>query len=138
MAKEETNTETSSESAAIEDTPKVFSRDDIRTAILDAKGESEIISVNGVKVEVRSPMLEDLLKYRDSQGDDSIMARAIANNVYVPETDQLVFDEADIPGLMKAKFTGDMKTLNAAVTRVLGGDEQIQLAVDSQTKSDPE
>lgn len=136
MAKEEASQEAVNESTA--ETPKTFSRDDIRTAILDAKGESEKLEVFGVQVEVRSPALEDLLKYRDTQGDDTIMARAIANNVYVPDTDQLVFDEADIPGLMKAKFTTDMKTLNAAVTRVLGGDEQIQLAVDSQTKSDTE
>lgn len=112
-----------------------FSRDQIRSAILSAPAESEILSVFGVQVEIRAPALEDLMQYRDSANDDFVMARAIVNNTYVPKSDERVFDNADIPELMKAKFTKDMRTLNAAITRVLGGDDKILEDVDNQTKS---
>lgn len=124
---------TSTEAA---EAPETFTRDQIRSAVLDAPDEPEIVDFRGVKIEVRAPALEDLLQYRDAQGDDTIMARAIVNNCYVPRTGEKVFDQADIPALMKAKFSKDMRNLNAAVTRVLGGDEQISQAVDNQTKSD--
>ena len=122
--------------APVEDKPQTFTRDQIRSAVLDAPDEPEIVDYRGVKIEVRCPALEDLLQYRNAQDDDTIMARAIVNNCYVPGSNEKVFEEADIPSLMKAKFSKDMRRLNAAVTRVLGGDEEIQQAVDNTTKRD--
>lgn len=130
MAKEETSAESTSE--------RVFSKDEIRFAILSAPTEDEVLSVFGVQVEVRSPALEDLMQYRNASTDDSILARAIVNNVYVPGTGERVFTEADIPELMKTRFSPDMRKLNKAVQRVLGGDEEILQEVDSQTKSNKE
>ena len=115
---------------------KEFSRDQIRSAILSAPGDDELLDVFGVQVEIRSPNLEDLLQYRGAEADEAIMARAIVNNVYVPGSEQRVFDDADIPELMKTRFSKDMRKLSTAVTRVLGGDEQMLAAVDNDTKSD--
>lgn len=107
-----------------------YSRDDIRTAILDSKGESELIPFGKVMVEVRTPALEDLLQYRNAEGDDTIMARAIVNNCWVPGTEDRVFEEADIAAIMKLKFNADMRRLNKAVTEVLAGDDTIQKKVE--------
>ena len=115
---------------------KEFSRDQIRSAILNAPGDTETIDVFGIQVEIRSPKLEELLQYRGAEEDKAIMARAIVNNVYVPGSEQRVFDDADIPELMKTQFSKDMRKLSTAVTRVLGGDEQLLAAVDNDTKSD--
>lgn len=117
--------------------PMKFDRDTIRTAILDSKGTVEVVDCFGVKVEIRTPALEDLLQYRDASEDPKIMARAIANNCWVPGTEERVFDDADIDSIMKLKFTPDMKKLNRAVTKILGGDEAIQEAVEDDTKSNP-
>lgn len=119
-------------------TPTANMRDAIRTAILDSKGTVEVIEVFGVKVEIRTPSLEDLLQYRNATEDSNIMARAIVNNCWVPGTDDHVFDEADIPQIMKLKFSPDMKKLNATINKILGGDEEIQKKVEDNTKSDQE
>lgn len=140
MAGNQTNTKEVEAKAPVETSessqPTTFTRDQIRSAILSAPSEDEILNVFGVQVEIRAPALEDLMQYRDSANDDFVMARAIVNNTYVPKSDERVFDNADIPELMKAKFSKDMRTLNAAITRVLGGDDKILEAVDTETKSD--
>ena len=116
--------------------PKKFDRDQIRSAILTAAAEVEKVECFGVTIEIRAPDLETLTQYRDFKTDDTVLARAIVNNVYVPDTETRVFDEADIPELMKSKFSKDMRKLVAGVNRVLGGDEQILQDVDNQTKRD--
>jgi hypothetical protein len=113
-------------------------RDKIRGAILSAPTSDEILEVFGVEVEIKAPDLEGLLQYRDAQNDDNIMARSIVNNVFIPGTNEQVFSEADIPELMKTKFSPDMKKLTKAINRVLGGDDEVLKAVDDNTKRDKE
>jgi hypothetical protein len=115
--------------------PEPASRDAIRAAILNAGHEDDIVSVYGMQVAVRTPCLEDLLQYRESQNDDFAMARAIANNVYMPGTDDRVFTEGDVEALMQAKFTPDMRRLNQAVMKVLGATETLEKKVGDDTKS---
>jgi hypothetical protein len=104
-------------------------RDTIRQAILDSKPEVNIIDVFGVKVEIKAPDLEGLLQYRGAQVDDTIMARSIVDHCYVPETEEKVFDEADVAVLMKQKMTPDMKKLIGAINKSMGGDEELPKAV---------
>ena len=123
----------------VEAGPKKFSRDDIRTAILNSPGEDELVEAFGVQIEVRTPCLEDLLQYRDAQEDDYAMARAIINNCYVPGTaDERVFDDTDTEVLMKTKFSKDMKKLNQAVMRALGADDTLLKQIEDNTKSSEE
>lgn len=126
------------ETSAVPEPPKTFSRDDIRSAVLDAPDEPILVDYRGVKIEIKAPELEELLQYRDAPDDDFLMARAIVNNCYVPDTNTRVFENADIPVLMKTRFSKDMQRLQKAITRVLGGDEAINQAVDNQTKSNQE
>jgi hypothetical protein len=118
--------------------PEISPRDSIRAAILNASAEDELVSIYGQTVAVRTPALEDLLQYRDAQNDDYSMARAIANNVYMPGTDERVFTDADVEVLMKAKFTPDMKRLNKAIMKALGADEALDKKIEDNTKSSKE
>jgi hypothetical protein len=58
------------------------------------------------------------------------MARSIVNSCFVPGTGQPVFDKADVPSLMKQKFSPDMKKLVAAINKVMGGDEEVQKGIE--------
>jgi hypothetical protein len=110
-------------------------RDSIRESVLNSEAESEIVHAFGHDIEIKYPSLQDLLAYRNADQDDSIMGRAIVNNCYVPGTDQRVFEVADVDVLMTKKFTPDMRKLNAAINRILGGDEALQKEVEDNTKS---
>ena len=114
---------------------QTFSRDDIRTAVLDSKGDTELVSFRGVQIEIRSPALEDLVQYRNASEDDTVMARAIVQNCWVPGTQERVFDETDIPAIMKLKLNADMRRLNKTLTRILGADD-LDEKVSDATKSD--
>ena len=124
---------------AVPETPqespaRKFSRDQIREAILNAPDESEVIDVFGVQVEIRAPDLEGLLQYRDAEKDDFALARAITGNCYVPGTQELVFEPADVEALMKVKYSKDMQRLTKTINRVLGA-EGLDKEVNDHTKS---
>lgn len=108
-------------------------RDIIRSAILDSKPTQVLVTAFGVQIEVKAPDLEGLLQYRNVQDDDTIMARQLINTCFVPNTDEKVFDEADVASLMRVKFTPDMKRLVGAINKVLGGDEAIDEAVNQES-----
>lgn len=107
-------------------------RDLIRSAILDQEIEQILVEVFGVEIEIKAPDLEGLLQYRDAADDDSIMAKQIINACYVPNTDEPVFDEADVAALMKAKFSKDMKKLIGAINKALGSDEALEESVKAE------
>lgn len=118
--------------------PTINSRQRIREAILNSKPEQEIVEAFGERIEIRYPTLEGLLQYRDAQNDDRLMARAIVNNCYDPVSGERIFEEADIDMLMGLTFSADMRKLNAAINRVLGGDETLVSQVEDDSKSDTE
>ena len=119
-------------------TPKKFSRDQIREAVLNSKADNEIVEAFGVTIEIKYPSLTDLLEYRGAEADDNIMARAIIKNCYVPGTNERVFEDADMELLMEMKFTPDMRRLNGAINKILAGDEAILKEVEDNTKSNKE
>jgi hypothetical protein len=130
--------DTLKEEAAPEATPKKSSRLELRNAILNAKADSEFVDAFGVRIEIRYPTLEDLLQYRNASDDDRLMARAIINNCYDPESGERIFEDADADVLMTQKFTPDMRKLNAAINKILAGDDDVIKSVEDNTKSNPE
>lgn len=119
-------------------TPQRPSRLRIREAVLNSQVANEIVEAFGERIEIRYPSLQDLLQYRDAQNDDFIMARAIINNCYDPESGERIFEDADAEVLMQQKFTPDMRKLNASINKILGGDETIVKSVEDNTKSNTE
>jgi hypothetical protein len=114
---------------------KAATRDELRSAFLDAPIESELIDYRGFQIELRPQELGDLLQYREASNDDTIMARAIIAHCWVPGTNERIFDDADIPQIMKVKMTADMRRLTTKITKMLGGDDILQQAIEDNTKS---
>jgi hypothetical protein len=113
--------------------PKKFNRDAIRSAVLDSKSDDEVVTVFGVRIEIRAPDLEGIQEFRGMEEDNRAIAKGLIALCYVPETDEKVFDEADVEALMKQKFSPDMKKLVNTINRVLGGEEALKKAVDEET-----
>ena len=124
----DTNTNTNNE-------PAISIRDKIRTAVLDSKAEGEVVLVFGVQIEVRPPILGELMQYRDFQNDDTLLARAIVKNCYVPGTLEREFDDTDIEVINGRQFSSDLKRLNKAIQNALGDDSSIVAAIEDDTKS---
>ena len=114
--------------------PKITGRLAIRDKILSSEAESEFVDAFGVRIEIRYPSLEDLLQYRDAQNDDNIMARAIINNCYDPDSGERIFEDTDVEVIMKKKFTPDMRRLNTAINKILGGDEEVLKNIEDEKK----
>ena len=85
-------------------------RDAIRKATLGAKKnfKTEVVAFNGVEVEIRQPSHKArknlIKKVRDDQGNVDpfdFVVWATIENVYVPGTDEKVFDPEDYDMLME-------------------------------------
>lgn len=125
---------------------ETFSRDDIRSAILDQVPEFKVIPFGKVKVECRQPSLAELLAFRSpAAGEDgeapkqdkNFFAKLLIPNVFVPGTDEHVFEEADAEAIMELKFTKDMKRLIDTINAMMG-DDTVQSKIEDNTKSPAE
>jgi hypothetical protein len=110
-------------------TPTVLSRDDIRASIFAAKPKSKVIEFFGTQVEIRQPPLREVLAARDEGADINDAAYdTFIKYVFVPGTDQKVFDDTDIPGIKNLPFGTDMQALQSAINELT----DIQAAVKTQ------
>lgn len=110
-------------------------RDRIRNAVLDSSADDILVEVFGTRIAIRPPEMKELIQYRDWQDDEYLMARAIINNCYVPDSNDKVFEEADLEVLGTLRFSADMKKLTAAINKVLGDDSALTKAIEDNTKS---
>ncbi len=110
----------------------VSARDKLRGTVMQSrKGESLLIPFRGAEVEVRCPPLEDVLKAREDAKEDTVGAsvKMIINYVYVPDTDELLFEAGDADSIRKFAFGKDMVALQKAITTLTGID------VEAETKN---
>ncbi|MCK5604287.1 hypothetical protein KAR91_20530 [Candidatus Pacearchaeota archaeon] len=84
-------------------------RDQIRAATLGEKSEfkNEIVTYNGVKVELRQPTVKvrkDLMdKSMNEDGKINVlmfMTYGVIYNTYIPDTNELVYEETDFDAMM--------------------------------------
>ena len=89
-------------------------RDQIRSATIGEKSEfkSKIVKYNGVEVEIRQPSVKSrkdiMAKAMTDNGTvdfAEFLTFAVLFNTYVPDTNELVFEDTDYDALM-AKPTG--------------------------------
>ena len=106
------------------ETPKegLTLRQKLRGQILGTphRGKSEIIKFHGARIEVRQPSLGAVLKLQEEGNRDTAIARMIVQYVYVPGTDELVFEDHDIPAILKMPMDEGMTALNKAITEMTG------------------
>lgn len=98
---------------------------DLRKTLRDrifasAKVKTKTITFFGVDVELRQPSTGRVLELRSLNAEDPKRAamEMIINYTYVPGTDELMFEEADIEALLSMPFGEDMARMNRAISEL--------------------
>ncbi len=84
-------------------------RDKIRGQIFSAenrKTKSEIITFYGAEIEVRQPLVAQIVDGDAEEGRAGIVD-SLLKYAYVPHTEEKVFDAADVDALMTMPFSRD-------------------------------
>ncbi len=91
-------------------------RDSIRSKILSSKKlNSKIINFFGAEVEIRQPDLGKVIEMREVQGNESVLINSLIEQVFVPGTNEKVFEDADIETLKTLPFGADFVNLSKAL-----------------------
>lgn len=107
-------------------------RDAIRKATIGAKKnfKSEVVEFSGVEVEIRQPShkrrRELLKKARDKNGDVDpldFLVWATIENVFVPGTDETVFEEGDYDQLIEQPTGGFLDVLGEKAIEIFNPTE---------------
>jgi len=122
---------------------QILDRNGIRAAIFANKPKSEIVDFLGTKVEVRQPPLGVILdRSGDSDGDAEIgdnrgnTVKMFCQYIFVPGTNEKVFEPSDFEGLMELPFGPDFNKLQGVVNRLAGFDTSaLMQQVEDDTKS---
>lgn len=100
--------------AAIEATPPAPppTRDDIRARILGTthKPKSKVIEFFGVEIELRQPIMDDILNVQSLEGEERMagILGVLIRQAYVPGTDNKVFEAGDLDQLRTLPMGGDI------------------------------
>lgn len=113
-------------------TPQLSDRDRIRSQIFGAKPQVEKTSIFGASVDLREPPMSVVLDFQASDDRKAAVAMMLINYVYVPGTDEPVFDEADVEGIMALPFGKDISALQTKILALLG------VSPTAEDKSQPE
>ena len=103
----------------------------IRDTMLTAKPETKHLHIFGCDVEVRQPTLEEVIAYQNSEDKVRAAAGIIQRYVYVPDTGERVFEEADLDQIRRMPFGRDMNALQEAINELMG----LQKMVDTELKN---
>lgn len=97
---------------------KKLSRDEIRSAILAThKPKNVPLNIFGVDIELRQPKIGDVMNAQQDEDRQRGIIDIMIKQAYVPETDELVFDEADRAQLLELPMGADiMKVVKALET----------------------
>lgn len=120
-------------------------RDLIRETVLNTKPDIILVPYGPTEIELRTPDLESLNAFRNNSAldpmaqDPQIMAKMIVGNCYVPGTNgqDKVFEEGDIPVIMKLAYSKDMQRLIKEIGSLMG-DDKIAQDIEDDTKSTEE
>lgn len=105
-------------------------RDAMRSTIFASRNvESELVTLAGEEIEIRTPSLGAVLDSREESSTKRMMARMIINYCYVPGTDQQLFESADMEMLLNMPFNREFVKLNEAIQRLTG------INVDAEVKN---
>ncbi len=115
---------------------KAPTRDEIRAALIGSRppGDSRMIELWGMEIELRQPTLEAILKTRDTGSTVERAVDMIIEYAYVPGTDDHVFEDTDKPQILRWPFGKDLQKLNEAIAELTGVD--IETAV-KELEKDP-
>lgn len=105
------------------------SRAELRTSIFKSENlqpKTEVVTFFGEEVEVRQPSMNTILNFRNADEADrkTQMVDMLIEYVFVPGTNEKVFETADKDQLLQMPFGQDMTGLQAAISRLTNVDLQ--------------
>lgn len=99
-----------------------LTREQIRERVFKSREQkSEIIEFMGVDIEIRQPRLRDIVDIGEAVNDEvrnSVILNALVRYAYVPGTDELIFDEADVEGFKSLPYGEDFNRVVTAMGRL--------------------
>ena len=117
------------------DEPQLVDRNTLRQRLIGETPayESKIVGLFGMKVEVRQPTFDAIINAREIDDARQRSVSMIIKYCYVPDTDELIFNEMDFEAILKWPWGKDMTALQTAITDLthldIGGAEE-KLAED--------
>ncbi len=78
------------------------------------KRDSKIVTLKGVKMEIRQPTLGDILDAQEKESKDAILD-LIISYCYKPGTEERVFEDGDQEGLKQLVLTPEIAAINEAI-----------------------
>jgi len=91
-------------------------RNAIRAAIFASKKPmSKEVLFFGQKIELRQPILEDILTAQSGEDRKSAIVDTLVKYAFVPGTDEHIFEDADGDAIMKLPFGQDMVNITNAL-----------------------
>jgi hypothetical protein len=106
---------------------KMSMRDSVRAAIFNSpmnQQKSEAIEFMGAQVEVRQPLVEDIMAA--SKEEDGGVVMMLVRYTFVPGTNERVFDAEDAEALLKMPFGRDMSRFLEVVKNMTDIDLKVQ------------
>lgn len=98
--------------------PKL-TRGEARAKIFASKQrKTEIIEFQDVMLELRQPLLGDILKAQGSENREAAVIETLVNYAYLPGTDEKVFEDTDKEGLLAMPFGADFIRVSQALERL--------------------
>jgi hypothetical protein len=104
-------------------------RDNIRAAYFGNKVRSTPVTLaSGVIVECRQPTVGDQLAISALQDTAERMLQLFTRHVYVPGTDEQVFDSADFESIKNTPASGDYAKITQALTALMDLEREVKEA----------
>lgn len=95
-------------------------RNNLRASFFAAKPSSKMVKLaGGFEVEVRQPTVGEGLEMAMMEDVKSRILRMFTDHVYVPGTDEKVFDDSDAEILMQQPNAGDYKAIQEAINELM-------------------
>lgn len=101
--------------------PPSDARSALRTGFFANKTAKKIVTLsNGMEVEVRQPTVGMQLVLGQMEDSSKRMLRMFVEHVFVPNTDEKVFEESDYEVLREMPAGGDYTNILTSITEVMG------------------
>lgn len=120
----------SASTPAPEAEPKTLSRDEARAKIFGAKASATPMTLFGVPVDLREPPISEVMDSQVEEDRKRGSMMMLVRYVYLRDSEQPLFEEADIETLLTLPFGKDFRDINLAIQKMLGvipsGDDKSQ------------
>ena len=115
---------------------KLLTRDELRAALIGKKhkGNTELVTLFGVEIELRQPTLATILEARGEDDEKTRTTDVFINYSYVPGTDEKVFEDTDRETILNWPFNEDLIEVQVVIAKLTG----VDLAdIEEEIEGDP-